>query len=541
MNTEMHDGFRNKLIVSCQAPRGTALGEARTIAALARAAVESGAAGIRADGAENIKAIRSAVAVPVIGIAKRKHEDGGILITPTFESALELVAAGASLVALDCTARGQRHGALERLQRIKSELGVPVLADIATVEEARVAQEHGADFVLTTLRGYTPDTEHIVEFDPEFVGELVRSLRVPVIAEGRIATPRQAAAALEAGAYAVIVGTAITRPDIAVRRFIAGMERVSPKSGTCSIGVDLGATQTKFALAQSDGRLPWRASIATPALRGRGALLGHLREVVALCRSEAGERGLAAGAVGIATAGWVDPHEGNVIYATGNLPDWSGAEIRSELEGHAGLPVAVENDANAMAVAEKRFGLARLAENFLCLTLGTGVGGGCFIGGRLNRGANYLGNAFGHITIEHAGLPCTCGQRGCLEAYANAAALVRYAGDGCMTARDVVERAQAGDGAAKRALLTYAGYLARGLATLIHVIDPELIILSGGIAQDNRGLLVQVEEELGRLVIGGRHRRLRVVLSGIASYGGVIGAAAIAMDEFERRSCGGIA
>jgi N-acetylmannosamine-6-phosphate 2-epimerase/N-acetylmannosamine kinase len=537
---QIDDRFHGRLIVSCQAPDGIGLRDSRILAALAQAAVAGGAAGIRADGPENIAAIRKSVTVPIIGIAKRKQNDGKVLITPSFESARELVEAGADAIALDCTSRGQRLGAFERLQRIRTELKVPALADIATFEEARAAQQAGADYVLTTLRGYTPETEHIREFDVQFVRDLASSLDTPVIAEGRIATPQHAASAIQAGAFAVIVGTAITRPDVIVRKFLSEIERVSQTvKGAYAIGVDLGATNTKFALAKSDGSLLWQGSQETPAMAGRSALLQHLYSVVALCARAAAERGVVPAAVGVATAGWVNPSEGNVIFATGNLPGWSGVEIRSELERTAGLPVAVANDANAMAVAERRFGLGKSVDNFLCLTLGTGVGGGCYVGGRLNQGAHFLGNAFGHIRIERPGLPCTCGQTGCLEVYANAAALVRYAGKSFASAQQVTKAAAAGDAAAWRAMREYAGYLSRGLSTLVHVLDPELIVLSGGIAEGNQLLLEDLEEELAQLVIGWNKRRLRLALSDIACYGGVIGAAAVALEEVEHRSRNG--
>src|SRR4029077_14456419 len=131
------------------------------------------------------------------------QSDGKVLITPSFESEQELVAAGADLIALDVTRRGQQFGALERVRRIRRELEVPVLADIATLDEALAAARAGADFVLSTLRGYTDDTADIQCFDLRFIAELVLRSRAPVIAEVRIDTPEQAGAALAAGAYAV--------------------------------------------------------------------------------------------------------------------------------------------------------------------------------------------------------------------------------------------------------------------------------------------------------------------------------------------------
>ncbi len=193
------------------------------MANFAIAAVEGGAAAIRARGPDDVRAIRGAVAVPILGIAKLPQDDGRTLITPTFESAQELVDAGADMIALDVTARGQRYGALERLARIRRELGVPVMADIATLEEALSAAKAGAAFVLSTMRGYTAETASVYSFDVPFLRELAARSTVPVIAEGMIDTPEQARCAIEAGCYAVVVGSAITRPVTITRRFAAAV------------------------------------------------------------------------------------------------------------------------------------------------------------------------------------------------------------------------------------------------------------------------------------------------------------------------------
>ena len=189
------------------------------MARFAVAAVEGGAAAIRAEGPDDIRAIRQAVRVPILGIRKQVQDDEKVLITPTFESAQELIAAGADMIALDVTRRGQRYGAIERLRRIRKELSVPVFADIATEQEALEAAAAGADFVLSTMRGYTGDSLHVQKFDLAFIAGLVRCCPVPVIAEGKIETPEQARAAIEAGSYAVVVGSAITRPATIARRF----------------------------------------------------------------------------------------------------------------------------------------------------------------------------------------------------------------------------------------------------------------------------------------------------------------------------------
>ena len=217
------EAFHRRLIVSCQAREGEPFRDPASMARFAASAVAGGAAAIRARGAEDIRAIRQAVDVPILGICKQMQNDGRLLITATFECAEELVAAGADMIALDATRRGCQYGALDRLRRIRRELGVPALADIATVEEALAAAGAGADFVLSTMRGYTEETLDVQGFDLSFIETLVERSPAPVIAEGRIETPEQASAAVAVGAYAVVVGSAITRPITIARRFSDAM------------------------------------------------------------------------------------------------------------------------------------------------------------------------------------------------------------------------------------------------------------------------------------------------------------------------------
>lgn len=532
--SEIHPSLRGKLIVSCQASEGDAFRDAAAIARFARAAVDGGAVGIRAEGAEDVGAIRAAVSVPIIGIRKSRAADGNILITPSFESAQELIAAGADMIALDCTARGQSYGALERLQRIKAELGVPVLADIATLEEACAAEAAGAGGVLSTMRGYTPDTAHIGNFDAEFIAELTRAVEVPVIAEGRIWTPDEARAAMAAGAFAVIVGTAITRPHEITRRFAAAVEAGAQRSATKQylIGIDLGGTNIKSGIVSDTGELIHSAVTATPAREGAEALIRQLKEVARDCLDAARLRNIEPAAIGLATAGWVNPASGKVIYASDNLPGWTGAEPGRALQEAFGLPVAIINDGNAAAVAERHFGAARGVDDFLCITLGTGVGGGIYLGGRLHQGAHFVANAIGHLQIEADGLPCTCGKRGCLEVYANAAALLRYAESKFDSAAEIISAAGAGDNRARHAIRTLAQHLARGCAAAIHLLDPSLLILAGGLTQNNPQLLESLQQELTGALLSPELRRLEVCFSQLGYEAGLIGAAAVAKERF---------
>jgi glucokinase len=294
------------------------------------------------------------------------------------------------------------------------------------------------------------------------------------------------------------------------------------------LGIDLGGTNTKSGLVSSGGDLIFESTTATPARQGRAALLDHLKRMARAGIEQARAAGREPSGIGIATAGWVNPGTGTVVYATETLPGWTGTNIQETIERHVNLPVSVENDANATAIAEKEFGVARSARDYICLTLGTGVGGGCFSRNELNPGAHFFGNALGHVVIEPEGIPCNCGQRGCFEMYANASALIRYAGDRFASASDVIAAANDGDAAAENAVKQLAHYVARGSAIFVQVLDPELIILSGGLAQNNPRLIPLVESELARMVPQWDKRNLPIAASQLGYHMGVLGAAALA-------------
>jgi len=220
------------LIVSCQAEPHEPLHGAAYMAAMARAAAAGGAVAIRANGPADVAAIRAAVSLPIIGIYKADLPGFQVRITPTIEHAWLIAAAGADLIALDATARPHPQGipTAQLIARVRETTGCPVVADVATVDEGVAAAAAGADAVATTLAGYTDrmypsgDSPPQEEPDLELVRQLALLLPVPLIAEGRIATPQQAARALALGAYAVVVGSAITRPQWITARFVARLK-----------------------------------------------------------------------------------------------------------------------------------------------------------------------------------------------------------------------------------------------------------------------------------------------------------------------------
>lgn len=212
------------LIVSCQAPQNSPLARPEIIAALAETAELNGAVGVRIDQPENIRAVRARVQAPIIGIHKIVSARCEVYITPTFAAASHVCAAGANIIAIDATlrARPNDENLLEIVERIKTELKVPVMADVATFAEGVHAVETcGANFVGTTLAGYTAETSGKTTADFELVERLAKRSNVPVICEGKLKTPRDVQRAFDAGAFAVVVGGAITGVDNLVQEFVA--------------------------------------------------------------------------------------------------------------------------------------------------------------------------------------------------------------------------------------------------------------------------------------------------------------------------------
>lgn len=217
--------------MSCQAPDGSPLRGRGLMAVMAEAAAAGGAAAIRAEGIADIRSIRAAVDLPILGLVKLRMDTTPVIITPLLEHVTALIEAGADMIAVDATMRHRADGATgpEFVARAR-ELGVPILADIDDLASAVASERHGADAVSTTLAGYTGGPIPLLP-DLELVAACARECSVPVIAEGRFSTPDEVAQAFDAGAWAVCVGGAITDPWKSTQRFVAGMHRTPATHG----------------------------------------------------------------------------------------------------------------------------------------------------------------------------------------------------------------------------------------------------------------------------------------------------------------------
>jgi N-acylglucosamine-6-phosphate 2-epimerase len=216
------ESVRGQLIVSCQASEGDPLDDLDTLTRIAASVLRGGAGGLRAEGVARITAFRKLTQLPIIGIIKTYDANGDVYITPDFGSARSISDAGADIIALDCTAR--RLTATEPwpelIRRIHGELNRSVLADVATLEDALAAERAGADAVATTLYGYTAETAGNRAVSWPLLQSILAHSTIPVIVEGHIIDPAEAEKAIRFGAHAVVVGSAITRPETITARFV---------------------------------------------------------------------------------------------------------------------------------------------------------------------------------------------------------------------------------------------------------------------------------------------------------------------------------
>jgi len=222
--------LQNQLIVSCQAEGNSPFNNPEDVAKFAICAEMGGAAGIRTEGIEKARAIRARVSLPLIGLVKTEFEDGSVRITGREKDVKDLMDAGCDMVAIDGTNR-QREGMTgpEFIRTMKQKHNVLVMADIATFEQGLACAEAGADCLSTTLSGYTPETSGNDLSGPDL--ELIKKLnehfagRIPVIAEGRYNTPELASQAIKAGAWAIVTGSAITRPQVITKWFYDAIKK----------------------------------------------------------------------------------------------------------------------------------------------------------------------------------------------------------------------------------------------------------------------------------------------------------------------------
>jgi glucokinase len=293
-----------------------------------------------------------------------------------------------------------------------------------------------------------------------------------------------------------------------------------------AIGLDLGGTNLRAAAIDSDGKMLEKVTGSSRMPGGRDALFNDMAAAIETLRERHGRESLAG--IGVAVPGFILLKEG-VVVSSNNIPALENCPIRSELEDRLGAKVILENDANAAALGEKWMGAGQDVGNLVMLTLGTGIGGGIIINGKVLHGALGMAGEVGHITVVPNGNPCGCGNHGCLETHASATAIVAMAklmglGDN-VTSEDVYNLAMKGNPRAHEIFVTMGRYLGIGLATLINAFNFPLYLLSGGVLGAWNLFAPPMIEEVKQRSYTFRATNTRVEKARLGNESGLFGAA----------------
>lgn len=308
------------------------------------------------------------------------------------------------------------------------------------------------------------------------------------------------------------------------------------------LAIDLGGTRFRIGLVDREGRLAYRASLPTRASEGPRRLIARLALAGRRALSCSPPEGRVLG-VGVATPGPVDPWAG-VVFTAPNLPGWQDVPLKAELEEALGLPAVVGNDANLGGLGEALFGAGRGHANLVYLTVSTGIGSGILVDGRLLVGARGLASEAGHMVVRLDGPRCGCGKRGCLEALASGTAIAARAAERLtagessalaarrppLTAEHVASAALRGDRLAREVLLEAARVLGEGIANLVHLVNPSLVVLGGGVTRSGSEWWQAVTTTVDQATWPAFRRGLQVVPAALGDDQGLLGAAAAAFE-----------
>lgn len=309
-----------------------------------------------------------------------------------------------------------------------------------------------------------------------------------------------------------------------------------------TVGVDVGGTKVLGGVVDASGKVLATSRRDTP--RAGGMELTQTIAAVAIELMQ--EHSIIA--VGVSAAGFVSSDRKTML-ATPNIADWNGVQLDVELTKLIGLPVVIENDANAAAWGEAKFGAGRNQAHMMMLTIGTGVGGGIVVNNELYRGAFGIAAEFGHLRVVPEGHLCGCGARGCFEQYASGSALLRHAreaisaspdlarnllarGDGTidgLTGQAITDAARDGDAVALAAFQTTAQYLGAGIASLAVLLDPSCVVIGGGVIDAGEILLSPTREAMKRYMpFAGKHPYPKIVAAELGNEAGLVGVADLA-------------
>ena len=319
------------------------------------------------------------------------------------------------------------------------------------------------------------------------------------------------------------------------------------------LGIDLGGTKILTAVATAQGKMLSRDHSVTPATKGQEPVVQSILDSIGRTLEQAGIAAPQLSAIGVGAPGLSNSETG-ILFTSPNLPGWRDVPLRDIIEKELGKKAFLINDANAAALGELYFGAAKGAHHFIYITISTGIGGGIIIDGEVYTGSIGTAGEVGHMTIDDDGPPCNCGNRGCWETLASGTAMAREArkqikegartsilgyaeGDvEKVTAQVIHNAAKEGDSLAKELITRTGYYVGVGLANLVNIFNPELIVIGGGLSNIGDMLLEPAYEVAGERAFKESYRTVRFALAKLGRDSGVLGAAAFALQEMKKVS-----
>ncbi len=304
------------------------------------------------------------------------------------------------------------------------------------------------------------------------------------------------------------------------------------------LGVDLGGTNVAMGVVREDGEILAKKTIQTKVEEGFESVVERISEAAAKLLNKVG----GVSRIGIGSPGSID-HTRGVVRFSPNFPGWIDVPLAREIEKRLKIKVTIENDANAFVMGEKWFGKGKGYTHIIGLTLGTGVGGGVIIDGRLLRGHKGIGGELGHVIVDPNGYQCGCGNHGCLETIASATGISRLAREwkrrypqsviSTFSAKEVMDAAKNGDALGLKVLNLVSSALGTALGSLIHIFNPQIIVIGGGVSRAGDILLSSVKMRTRENVMESFWDTYEIVLSDLVDDAGIYGAASAGFEEME--------
>ncbi|GAB4116463.1 MAG: glucokinase [Candidatus Caldatribacteriota bacterium] len=323
---------------------------------------------------------------------------------------------------------------------------------------------------------------------------------------------------------------------------------INNKENKLAISVDIGGTNIRSVIVNNQGEIISSLKVPTLAQRGKGATIKRIINAIYQVINQAKINPVELSGIGISAPGPLNGETG-IISFTPNLPGWKNVPLRKILEDEFKMKVVLENDANAAAWGERSFGVAQGVNNFACFTLGTGIGGGIIIDGKIYHGADYGAAEFGHMTVNKDGPRCNCGKYGCLEAYSSATGIKNRIKNRLkegvkseflnlspesnideIRLKSIFEAARQGDKLVADIVEEAIIYLGIAISNIANILNPQMVILLGGISNEGEKLLIPLRKEIKKGTLYTHYRSLKIIVGELGDMAGVIGVASLIFD-----------